>query len=340
MKSYWFTNCTLVLIFLFIHPYMAKAALVSGGVSPDALAVIVNSDDADSMEVGRYYLSARGIPESNLIKVYLPTNSNVLKPEQFDPIRRQIMASLPDTIQAIVMIWTTPYAVGCNSITSAMSLGFDAKQCEKTCDPGKLNTYFDNNSRRPYRDFGFRPSMLLPITSVKEAKNLIDRGVISSFKVNPSTGYFLITSDKVRNARSQFFPKTGYLESKQLHFQTIEADSIQDKTDVMFYFTGQIQVANLASLNFMPGAVADHLTSFGGDLLGKGQMSSLRWIEAGATGSYGTVTEPCSYWQKFSNPLVLMKHYLNGETLIESYWKSVAWPAQGLFIGEPLAMPY
>ena len=25
---------------------------------------------------------------------------------------------------------------------------------------------------------------------------------------------------------------------------------------------------------------------------------------------------------------------------IEAYWKSVAWPGQGVFIGEPLARPY
>jgi hypothetical protein len=35
-----------------------------------------------------------------------------------------------------------------------------------------------------------------------------------------------------------------------------------------------------------------------------------------------------------------MHHYLAGETLIESYWKSVAMPGQGIFIGEPLARPY
>ncbi len=35
-----------------------------------------------------------------------------------------------------------------------------------------------------------------------------------------------------------------------------------------------------------------------------------------------------------------MNHYLQGETLIEAYWKSVAWPSEGLFIGEPLAAPY
>jgi hypothetical protein len=52
------------------------------------------------------------------------------------------------------------------------------------------------------------------------------------------------------------------------------------------------------------------------------------------------VSEPCNYWQKFPNPSVLLKHYVQGNSAIEAYWKSVAWPAQGIFIGEPLAAPY
>ena len=43
-------------------------------------------------------------------------------------------------------------------------------------------------------------------------------------------------------------------------------------------------------------------------------MSSLRWLAAGATASYGTVGEPCNHWQKFPNPSVLLRHYLNGDT--------------------------
>jgi hypothetical protein len=35
-----------------------------------------------------------------------------------------------------------------------------------------------------------------------------------------------------------------------------------------------------------------------------------------------------------------MAHYLQGETLIEAYWKSVQMPGQGVFIGEPLARPF
>jgi hypothetical protein len=63
-------------------------------------------------------------------------------------------------------------------------------------------------------------------------------------------------------------------------------------------------------------------------------MSALRWLEAGATGSYGTVVEPCAMPQKFPNPTVAIGRYLMGETLIEAYWKSVLMPGQGIFIGE------
>jgi hypothetical protein len=36
----------------------------------------------------------------------------------------------------------------------------------------------------------------------------------------------------------------------------------------------------------------------------------------------------------------VLLHYAQAASLIEAYWKSVAWPQQGLFIGEPLAAPF
>ena len=69
-------------------------------------------------------------------------------------------------------------------------------------------------------------------------------------------------------------------------------------------------------------------------------MHALEWLEAGATASYGSVVEPCNWLQKFPNPAVVIGRYLAGETLIESYWKSVEWPGQGVFVGEPLAAPF
>lgn len=184
--------------------------------------------------------------------------------------------------------------------------------------------------------------MLLPTNFIDLAKNLIDKGVLSAFKTNEATAYFFKTKDKTRSQpRERFYPPDlTKLEQKKLSFRTINADSIEDKKDIMFYFTGTKFVKGLETLSFLPGAVADHLTSGGGMLYNQMQMSSLKWREVGATGSYGAVSEPCNFWQKIPNPQVLIYNYLQGQTQMEAYWKSVYWPHQGLFIGEPLAAPY
>ena len=265
-----------------------------------------------------------------------------LSEKQFTPIREKIFSNLSPNIQVIVLMWTTPYAVRCNSITSAISLGYEPKICEKSCAIGNKNPYFNSASHHPNQDYNMRLSILLPTDSVDLAKSIIDKGVLSAFKSNEATAYFLKTKDKNRSKpREKFYPRDlTKIESKKLILRTINADFIQDKKDVMFYFTGAKFVPLLETINFMPGAIADHLTSSGGILYNTSQMSSLKWLEAGATGSYGSVSEPCNYWQKFPNPEMLLNHYLAGDTLIEAYWKSVYWPAQGLFLGEPLAAPY
>ena len=71
-----------------------------------------------------------------------------------------------------------------------------------------------------------------------------------------------------------------------------------------------------------------------------GQATALDWIASGATASHGSVSEPCNHLQKFPHPQWLLLHYLQGSTAIEAYWKSVLWPQQSLFVGEPLAAPF
>ena len=69
-------------------------------------------------------------------------------------------------------------------------------------------------------------------------------------------------------------------------------------------------------------------------------MSILDWIRAGATASYGTVTEPTANPSKFPQPVVLVSQYFHGNTALEAYNKSVVVPYQGVFVGEPLARPF
>ena len=310
------------------------------GLQSAQLAIVVNDADPASVEVGEYYRKARSIPAANVVHVSIPGKPQRIDPKQFAKLRERIDSQLPAGIEAVLMVWTAPYAVNCNSITAAYTLGYNAEQCKNGCAAGKPSGYFNTASPRPSTDFGMRLSMLMPTESVSAAKALIDRGVASGFKTVPAGAYYLVTSQNARNARAPLYPRNGKLAAKKFTTKTLHSDALENATDVMIYQTGMARVDKLASVKFLPGALADHLTSFGGDLLGKDQMSSLRWLEAGATASFGTVSEPCNHWQKFPHPAVLLKHYLSGATAIEAYWRSVAWPTQGLFIGEPLAAPY
>ncbi len=309
-------------------------------LQPAQLAIVINDAEPNSVKVGEYYRKRRNIPAANVVHVNIPGKPHEISAERFEALKEEIDSRLGPNVQAVLMVWTAPYKVACNSITGAYTLGFDASQCVKTCASGRSSPYFNAKSSQPYTDLKLRLSMLLPTESVAEAKALIDRGASSGFRIVPATAYYLVTSEKARNSRAGFFPPPGRIEARKLSTKTMQADVLEGAQDVMIYETGMAQVTKLDTLHFLPGALADHLTSLGGDLLGEGQMSSLRWLEAGATASYGSVSEPCNYWQKFPNPTVLLKHYVQGNSAIEAYWKSVAWPTQGLFIGEPLAAPY
>ena len=336
----------LLLSLLACSRVLAEASAVpfagrESALKPEQIAVVVNDADLDSQEVGAYYLQARQVPPENLVHVNIPGKPHKLSVAQFDRMRQEIQSQLGPGIEALVLIWTAPYAVECNSITSALTMGYDAAQCKNSCAAGRRNFYFNSRSRHPQRDFGMRLSMLLPVETVAQAKALLDRGVMSEFRMLPAGAYFLTTTDEPRNARVRFYPKSGTIDARRLTIHTMQANTLSGTQDIMLYQIGLPIVPNLDTLKFLPGALADHLTSFGGDLLGQnGQMSSLRWLEAGATASYGTVSEPCNHWQKFPQPQILLKAYLSGASAIEAYWKSVAWPTQGLFVGEPLAAPY
>lgn len=337
------SNCLSLLLAALLclsSPAVGQAFASVSPLQPAQLAVVVNDDEPNSVEIGEYYRQARGIPVANVVHVRIPRAPRTLDAERFRLLKEQIDARLRPEIEAVVMVWTVPYAVECNSITAAFTLGYDANVCRNPCAPGKTSTYFNSNSARPMSGHQMRLSMLLPSDSVPRAKDLIGRAVASGFRVPAASAYYLITSEAARNSRSRFFPRPAALARQKLTIHTIRADSIEGVADIMIYQTGLARVDKLDTLHFVPGALADHLTSSGGDLLGTSQMSSLRWLEAGATASFGTVSEPCNYWQKFPHPTVLLRHYLSGASAIEAYWKSVAWPAQGLFIGEPLAAPY
>lgn len=310
------------------------------GLSADQLGVIVNDDDPDSVAVAAYYQEKRAIPAANLIHVRFKPGRSVLTRKEFATLKRRVDRKTPDTVQAFALTWAQPYRVDCMSITSAFAFGFDPAWCATSCKPTQPSPYFNSSVTRPYAVYRMRPTMSLAAASVAEARKLIDRGVASDGSNPDGTAYLVSTTDRNRNVRAAGYASVRAMMQSVMPTEIVETNALENRPDVMFYFTGLAQVAAIDSNRFLPGAIADHLTSAGGVLFGGGQMSSLRWLEAGATGSYGAVVEPCNFPSKFPVPGIVMAHYLQGETLIEAYWKSVQMPGQGIFIGEPLARPF
>lgn len=309
-------------------------------LTADQIAVIVNDSDPSSIEIAEYYVERRNIPTENVVHIEIPTDKWTLASEIFRRVYAEVKAATPAHVQAFALTWVSPYRVDCMSITSAFAFGFAKRHCAKGCRATAPNPYFNSTSETPFSDYGMRPAMLVAGTTVENGRFLIDRGIQSDFTRPAAKAYLVVTKDKARNTRSPAFAVAQRRFSGIIPVTIVHTYAIRDKFDIMFYFTGTKKVRFLDRIGFLPGAMADHLTSFGGRLLHGQQMSALRWIEAGATGTYGTVVEPCNFPQKFPNPVIAMERYLGGETLIEAYWKSVVWPGQGIFIGEPLARPY
>ena len=329
-------------------PSGPSVILPKTGLGADEIAILVNQNDPQSVEVAGYYQSKRGVPAGNVVNLSFAVG-DVMTEADFTTAKALVDA-LPATVQGLVVSWTRPYRVECMSTTSAFALGFDHKYCNDTAGCGSTASvdYFDSDSVAPLTDHGIRPAMMLAGKDAASAKAVVDLGVSADDTFPTGDGYMVRTTDSARSVRySEFVAVTNtWTHPDVLKLSYVDnsagggSDTIDNTNGVLFYFTGLASVPNIATDTYRPGAVADHLTSFGGQVPTSGQMSVVAWLEAGVTASYGTVVEPCNYTTKFPDPRILLPHYYRGATILEAYWKSVASPGEGLFVGEPLARPW
>lgn len=310
------------------------------------IAVVINRQDPYSVAVGAEYAKKRGLAPQQLITLDLPRQA-VLSPAEFEAFKTQLDERLGPQVQALVLAWSQPYAVACNSITGALALGFQPELCKNSCAASKPSPYPAYTGHKPFSDLGLRPAMLLAARSVESAKALIERGLAADRSLlergtPPVQAVFAATEDKARNVREPLFPPESRLWAYGLQTRRVAQAALPELSEVLLFQTGLARVEGLERIPFIPGALADHLTSLGGQLerTSGPQMSALDWIEAGATASHGAVSEPCNHLQKFPHPQLLLLNYLQGQSALEAYWRSVLWPGQSVFVGEPLAAPY
>jgi uncharacterized protein (TIGR03790 family) len=91
--------------------WVATAPSPAASLGPDQLAVIVNTADPHSVEVGEYYARRRRIPRGNVIPITLPAGQEEISRRDFEAGKAQLDARVPPMVQALALAWTTPFRV-------------------------------------------------------------------------------------------------------------------------------------------------------------------------------------------------------------------------------------
>jgi len=347
----WPRQWLLPIVAAFVWPGSLKA--VAGGSGLNAV-VVVNQDSSNSLELGNYYCERRQVPPENVIRISW-TGGNIswssadFEDRLLNPLLDAItVRGLTNQIQYVVLSMDIPFQTlngsTINSTTAALFYGLKP-------DPiygshGLTNSYAESEAAfaeaRPATapGYSFLASMITART-LDEAKRMVDQGVSSDRSFPPSPAILEKTSDTLRNIRYSAFDNAIFnvrvLGSSSL--MRTNSDAPPGPPPVMGYQTGLANFS-VAPNAFLPGAMADSLTSFGGVIFGpNNQTSILAFIAAGASGSYGTVAEPFTDPQKFPDPELYFVQS-RGFNLAESYYQSVNVPYLGLVVGEPLAAPF
>jgi uncharacterized protein (TIGR03790 family) len=269
---------------------------------------------------------------------------------------------LTHQIDYVVLSMDLPYCVvrfsspsGANSTTAALFYGFKPDGCTNDCPAGipGCNLPAASSNAYSFSEGIFRQTpplaeitncwLVTMITSsnLAQAKAIIDHGVAGDSTYPTQTVWLAKTTDLLRNIRYLEFDNAIFdaRVAGDLSLLRTNLDSPWGLTNLAGY---QIGLANFNFVTnaFVPGAMGDSLTSYGGVILAaNNQTTLLAFLNVGACGSYGTVVEPCNYLEKFPSPQDYF-YQARGFSLAECYYQSVKNPYQGLLVGEPLSAPF
>lgn len=343
---------------------ISAASLFAGGSGLNVV-VVVNTNSSNSLQLGNYYCEQRGVPPQNVLRIGWTGNNVNWTRASFETVLRApldaMLASrqLTNQIDFVLLSMDIPYRVtnstetvnnNVNATTAALFYGFKNNPADpmQFCSlPGGSASAYAGSEGIFRQTPPVSPSsnswlvMMLTSSNLAQANAVVDRGVASDYSFPTQRVYLAESDDRLRNVRLHL--NDDALLEVRLRGQPPILRTNVNSPNGLGLATGYqngIQVVDLSASAFVPGAMADNLTSFGGWLFeNSGHTDALDFLNAGATASYGTIIEPCAYFAKFPSPRNFY-YQARGFSIAESYYLSVTNPYQGILIGEPLAAPF
>jgi len=341
------------------------------GLGPHEILLLANADSVDSVRVAKEYARLRGVPEQNLVRLSMPRElgraAAALKPADFTrliwlPANRQARRrGIEDHILAWVYSVDFPVRIAVKPEISIQRLTFlrnrlpDPDEVEKGtyASPlfaGPLNIAGKAHESQTLdvlrlwlRNEMPLPSMMLGVSgprgnTVEEILECLRRGAASDGGMPEATVYFGKGRD-IRSTCREWQYGTARRELFRLGVRSaVAATPPRDADDIIGIFMGAANVIPPRG-RYLPGCIAEHLTSASAVFHSDHQTKLTAWIKTGATASAGAVTEPYSNWKKFPCAHVYV-HYARGCTVLESFFQAIRCPLQILLVGEPLAAPW
>jgi uncharacterized protein (TIGR03790 family) len=316
--------------------------------------VVVNQNSSNSCELGNYYCQYRQVPPENVLRINWPGGNTLWTSNDFQtnlaaPLLNMLATrQLTNQIQYVVLSMDIPFQTSfgstVNGTTTALFYGLRLGNGSDSL--GVTNSYAASegvfSQAKPVGAAGYSfLATMITADSLVRAEQLVTQGVAGDCTHPPQPVVLAKSPDPLRNIRYPYFDNAIFninvLEVSAI-LRTNE-NSVWWPSGCLGFETGLAQF-NVSPGLFVPGAIADSLTSYGGVIFGpNSQTNLLNFINAGATGSYGTVAEPGADTQKFPNPQVYF-YQARGFNLAESYYQSINVPYLGLIVGEPLAAPF
>lgn len=184
--------------------------------------------------------------------------------------------------------------------------------------------------------------------SFAEAMQQLERSAAADASAPTGTFYLLKNADVRATTREPLFaPTIDALRARGRPAALLAAgvdgqDGVlpRDKHDVLGAVVGISDFDwSKCGSTILPGAIVEHLTSFGATFQAAGQTKLTAFLRAGAAGASGTVTEPYALQAKFPTPFVHV-YYADGCSLAEAFHQSVTGPYQLLIVGDACCRPF
>jgi uncharacterized protein (TIGR03790 family) len=341
-------------------------------LGPHEVMLLVNGNSPRSIEVANRYIHMRGIPPANVIFLSIPDSvlesTAEMSPADFtrwvwEPANKAMdERRIRDHIMAWIYSVDFPVRITTDPPVSLQGITFVRNHMPPSEDIAK-GKYRSPLFRGPDAQDGpvggtlsleqFAvalgadmplPSMMLGYTgarglTVDQVTDCLRRGVAADYSAPQSGVYFLVTDDVRSRCRHWQFP-AAVEELKTLGVPAAIVSNAPGPTvSVVGCLAGVMALDPSVFGKFVPGAIGEHLTSFGAYFHDPKMTVLTEWIRAGATVSDGTVTEPMAIWTKFPNGRIFA-HYARGCTALESYFQSIRCPLQLLIVGDPLVRPW